>query len=47
MEYSPKFYKVKSYYDSGFWKENRVWEAVIKEWITTEEFKEITGKDFE
>lgn len=47
MEHSKNFDKVKNYYDSGFWKENRVREAVIKEWITAEEFKEITGKDFE
>lgn len=42
-EHSKKFYKVKDYYDKGLWKESRVREAVIKGWITEEEFTEITG----
>ena len=43
MEHSPKFYKVKGYYDSGDWKEPRVREAVVKGWITEEEYREIIG----
>ena len=40
------FEKVKKYFDSGVWDEHRVHDAVSK-WITAEEFKEITGKDYE
>lgn len=45
-EYSPKYNKVKYYYDNGLWKETRVREAVVKGWITEEEFIEITGIDY-
>lgn len=44
---SKKFKIVKDYYDKGFWSVERVRNAVIKEWITKEEFKEITGEDYE
>ena len=44
--HSDKFEKVKSYYDKGFWKEYQVRNAVAKEWITPEEYKEITGNDY-
>lgn len=44
--HSPKFYKVKTYYDSGLWNLTQVRNAVVKKWITAEEFKEITGKDY-
>lgn len=43
---SEKFYKVKEYYDLGIWNEVKVRNAVVKEWITAEEFKLITGKDY-
>lgn len=46
-ERSPKFYKVKNYYDRGFWKESRVREAVVKGWITEAEYDEIIGIDKE
>lgn len=46
MMHSKKFEKVKSYYDAGLWNEEMVRNAVIKCWITAEEFKEITGKDY-
>lgn len=46
MEHSPKFEKVKSYYDKGLWKESRVREAVVKGWITEAEFEEITGQPY-
>ena len=42
---SPKFEKVKGYYDSGLWTEAMVKNAVAKGWITAEEFAEITGKE--
>ena len=43
-EHSKKFNTVKAYYDSGRWKIGRVREAVVKGWITEEEFYEITGE---
>lgn len=46
-EHSKNFNKVKNYYDAGLWKESRVREAVIKNWITAEEFEEITGNPYE
>ena len=36
--------KVKRYYERGLWSEQRVRDAVAKNVITAEEFKEITGK---
>lgn len=41
-----KFQKVKYYYDNGLWDINRVRNAVIKNWITAEEFEEITGESY-
>ncbi|MBQ7718756.1 MAG: XkdX family protein [Clostridia bacterium] len=46
MEHSAKFEKVKGYYDSGLWNETRVRNAVIKGWITEEEYEEITGNAY-
>ena len=43
---SPKFNKVKFYYDSGMWNIVMVRNAVVKAWITAEEFKTITGEDY-
>lgn len=43
---SKNYLKVKKYYDNGNWDINRVRMAVIKSWITTDEFKEITGVDY-
>ena len=40
------FKKVKDYYDDKLWDERRVRLAVGR-WITAEEYKEITGKDYE
>lgn len=40
---SPKFQKVKYYYDNGLWGIDRVRNAVVKNWITAEEFEIITG----
>ena len=44
---SKKFDKVKYYYDNGYWAINRVHDAVGHGWITAEEFKEITGIDYD
>lgn len=46
MNHSKNFEKVKNYYDAGLWKISRVREAVVKGWITADEFKEITGEDY-
>lgn len=47
MEYSPKYDKVKNYYDKGLWTIDMVRNAVVKGWITEEEFTEITGEPYE
>lgn len=43
MGHSIKFEKVKGYYDRGLWNEIRVSDAVVKGWITENEYEEITG----
>ena len=43
---SSKFAKVKEYYDAGLWSIDRVRNAVLKGWITAEEFEIITGKPY-
>ena len=43
---SAKYEKVKKYYDKGLWNLEMVRNAVLKKWITAEEFKEITGEDY-
>lgn len=47
MEHSPKYEKVKGYYDKGLWNEEMVRNAVVKDWITEEEFFEICGVEYE
>ena len=49
--HSNKFDKVKDYYNTlvngkRLWDSDRVRNAVVKNWITEEEFKEITGEDY-
>ncbi len=44
---SPKFNKVKYYYDSGLWNKKMVKNAVVKGWITAEEYQLITGDPYE
>ena len=46
-EHSKKYSLVKNYYDKGLWSKKRVRDAVIKEWITEEEYEEITGEVYE
>lgn len=43
-EHSPKFNEVKRYYDDGLWKKKAVRNAVVKGWITAEEYEEIIGE---
>ena len=47
VTYSKHYQKVKDYYDQGLWNLYRVGRAVVNGWITAEEYKEITGKDYE
>lgn len=44
--HSPKFDRVKKYYDSGLWTIAMVRNAVVKRWITAEEYREITGEEY-
>ncbi|MBQ1413988.1 MAG: XkdX family protein [Clostridia bacterium] len=44
---SSKFEKVKSYYERGLWDISRVRKAVVKGWITSDEFFLITGQVYE
>ena len=41
--YSPKFEKIKAYYQMGFWTKKMVKNAVKKGVITEEEAEEILG----
>ena len=41
---SKMYEKIKSYYDTGLWSEERVRNMVIKGIITEEEFYDITGE---
>lgn len=43
---SNKFGKVKNYYDKGLWDITRVHNAVVKNWITSDEFETITGETY-
>lgn len=45
MAHSKNYEKVKKFYKMGIWSEKMVWNAVGKR-ITPEEYKEITGKDY-
>jgi hypothetical protein len=44
---SPKYNLVKSYYDRGLWNLTMVRNAVVKGWITAQEFELITGEPYE
>lgn len=46
MSMSPKFNKVKGYYDKGLWNKAMVANAVVKSWITAEEYEIITGEEY-
>ena len=43
---SPKYEKVKGYYDRGLWTKSMVRNAVVKGWITAAEYEEITGEAY-
>ena len=38
--------KVKGWYEAGWWTKSMVKDAVVKEKITGDEYKEITGEDY-
>ena len=40
------FEQIKKYYDAGLWTEKMVGNAVVKKKITAEQYKEITGEDY-
>ena len=40
---SKHFAEVKEFFDKGIWSEEKVREAVAKNWITAAEFQTITG----
>lgn len=44
--HSPKYDLVKKYYDKGLWDIDRVRKAVVKGWITEDEFESITGEPY-
>ena len=44
---SKMYEKVKKYYDTGLWSEERVRNMVIKGIITEKEYKDIVGKECE
>lgn len=44
--HSPMFETIKYYYTHHLWNLKRVRNAVAKNQITTDEYKEITGKDY-
>lgn len=46
MAHSAKYATVKKYYDKGLWNIQMVRNAVAKNWITAEEFTEITGQEY-
>lgn len=47
MGHSEKYETVLTYYKRKLWDITRVKNAVIKNWITPEEFYEITGERYE
>ena len=43
---SRKYSTVKGYYDKGLWNKTMCRNAVVKGWITPEEYTEITGEEY-
>lgn len=43
---SKMYEKIKKYYDTGLWNEDRVRNMVIKGIITEEEYKDIIGNEY-
>lgn len=47
MEHSARFEQVMEFYRTRLWSERMTRNAVVKGWITAEEFEEITGQAYE
>lgn len=51
MEHSKKFDTVKKFFDNGLWSKKKVRNAVknptLSPWITKDEYREITGEEYE
>ena len=45
MEHSKMFERIKKYYPK-WWKKAAVAEAVVRGWITAEEYEEIVGEPY-
>lgn len=45
-EHSKNYDKVRGFYNGGYWNEARVKNAVVKGWITENEYEEITGEAY-
>lgn len=43
---SAKYEMLKNFYDEGLWDQERLNNAVSKNWIIAEEYKRITGEDY-
>ena len=43
---SKMYEKIKEYYNTGLWSEERVRNMVVKEIITEEEYASIVGKEY-
>lgn len=46
VTHSKMFDQIKTWYDMGFWSEQRVYNMVEKGVLTTDEYKEITGQEY-
>lgn len=46
MEHSEKYSLVLDFYKRHLWTEKMTRNAVVKGWITEEEFQEITGRPY-
>lgn len=44
---SEKYEIVKQHYDDEFWSKEKVKRAVVKHWITEEEYLLITGEEYD
>jgi hypothetical protein len=47
MQHSKNFLRVQKWYTNHNWPLFAVKNAVVQKWITAEEYKEITGEDYE
>ena len=46
MKHSKKYDMIKTFYMRKMWDEKKVRNAVVKGWITADEFEEITGIEY-